>query len=893
MTDTVKSPFILIDGNSFMHRAYNALPPLTSPDGFPTHALTGTINMINSIVKRFSPSHMVVVFDAKGKNFRHDIFPDYKGNRPPMDDDLRVQFAEIAGLVRAYGIETVSVDGVEADDVMATMAEIYATEDDSVEIENEQEVYISTSDKDMAQSVRKNILILDTKDVDKSGTAYNSAGVIEKYGVRPDQIVDYLSLIGDTADNIAGVYKCGEKTAVKWLTEYDSLAGIVANADNIKGVVGENLRAAIDTLPTTQRLITLKTDVVVPDLMQKGKIVRNEPVLFELLQRFGMFRLIKQLALVDPNAETISADILSDKFPTTIAPQHSTYYECHLTVNGGKDGILAVIKLEGDEQLYRIQGEDIVPYLRSLQKQCSEANRTFVLSGFRIKQALRKIDFPDVFMSSNDYLLKDVEVYEYLISNTKSKKIDLSSLSTRLGGMALSGLRDKYKLDAKDPRYNKMSPSDLATALVEEMTIVLKYFEGVSHPEQGSDDEKLLAIDLEMISILSMMETNGVKIDRTKLEHYSVELKAQIEAVNTSVYEKSGAEFNIASPKQVAEILFDKMEIPAKNRKTGEAELTKLADDYPIVTEILKFRQLSVLRNTFVDGIVAKLTSDNVVHATYLQTSTATARLSCEDPSLQNIPIRSEQGRLIREAFIPRECAGVRRKILALDFSQVELRILAHLSQDEALIRAFIDDKDIHKATAAEIFNVPLEDVTDFQRRAAKAINFGLIYGMGVKKLAEEIGVDQKEAKQYINMYFTRYPQVKPYFEEQLSYAQDHGYVKTIMGRRLDANGVNSANSMARAGAERSAKNASIQGSAADIMRLAMFDVFNWILENQDYTSDVFLIMQVHDELVFDLPEEKAEHVAETVSAIMSEALELLVPLKVDYKIADNWLDAH
>jgi DNA polymerase-1 len=865
-----KPNFIIVDGYSFIHRSYNALPPLTNSKGFPTHSITGTINMINAIKKKFNPEKLIIAYDHKGKNFRHDMFPDYKANRTPMEDDLRIQIAPIKEIVRAWGLPELCIEGVEADDSMGTLA--FRARDAGYN------VAISTSDKDMRQLVSNGISILDTKDIANSSEPYGEEGVFERMGVYPNRVIDFLALVGDKVDNVPGVYGCGDKTAIKWLNLYGDVEGIIENADKIGGKIGETLRNSIEMLRLSYKLVVIDTNVQIDNGVDDFVAKMDEDKLLELVNEYELKGFKKSLDLKDKNAIEVKFSFIDDtKMVNDFLISITQNKPRRIYIEAVESKLLISLFKTDDYYLFDPK-EHMDVFLNIISNNTCE--NSYLLCSLDSKAVL-KVAY-NAIQNNNVFHARvlDLRVYDYVVNGGQSKIKSVSDLNDRYTQFSLSNLRDKYKLDDKTPKWDNMNFDEKVEVKIDELAIAKFVF------SKKVEFSSSLVTDLKLLPILTMMEVKGTMINPEILENHGKFLDGKIEDISKDIFEIAGQDFNIASPKQVGHILFDVLEIESKKKTTAEDVLRKIADDNPIVNKILEWRSLSKLKSTYIDGLISRMDKDNLLHTTFNQTITLTGRLSSTDPNLQNIPIRTEDGRVIREAFVARK--GY--KILAADYSQIELRVLAHMANITNFIEAFQKNIDIHSLTASEVFGVDLEDVTSEQRRNAKAINFGLIYGMGVNKLAEELGISRKESKLYMDTYFEKYD-VKPYFEGQLNYAQENLSVQTLSGRKIPTTGIKSTNSFIRSHAELAAKNGSIQGTAADIIKNAMIDILKFI-HNDEY-KDVSLLMQVHDELVFEVPEDIAHSFAEKVKITMENVVSLSVPLLVEYNLADNWLDAH
>lgn len=888
-----KPIFVIIDGNSFIHRSFHAIPPLSNSKGFPTNAITGTLNMINGIRNNLKPDKIVVAFDAKGKNFRHEMFTDYKANRPPTNPELKKQFEAVKKLIEAWGIPIICVDGVEADDSMSSLALLAKSAGYLV--------ILGTSDKDMKQVVCDEILMLDTKDVESGAEPYGVEGVFQREGVYPNKIIDKLALMGDVSDNIPGVAGCGDKTAVKWINQYGSLQGVIENSDSIKGVVGENLRNSLEQLKLSEKLVTIKTDVIFDKSPDEFEINYNEQLFINLLNEYELNRFKKTIGLgniVDQTVEQLNFDV-SNVFP------FDEFYEKNIVfmdVFNIEDENYYFVTQKNKETVYYFSESDGLDYLKFVM-----ANKVKLCS-FNGKELLKEISKATGIEISHNHVVHDVRVAEYVALGGKSSESSISQLNDKICKVTLSPLRSTYKLDDNTPQYKKMSKEEIIKVKTEETALCAAIFaKKVLYKKDSKSEEIILVneserelsseifekkaldtssdsykLDSKIIPILAKMELCGIKIDIKKLNELGFEFNERLDILKNEIYQIAGQEFNISSPKQVGEILFDVLQIPSKKKSTAENVLEPLKEDYPIVNLILNFRSLSKLLSTYVDGLISRASYFERVHTTYKQTVTSTGRLSSIDPNLQNIPIKTNDGKRIRSAFI----ASKGKKLLALDYSQIELRILAHLANEKNLINAFNSNIDIHKATAAKVMGITLDEVTDDFRRSAKAINFGLIYGMSANSLAKEIGVSAKEAKVYYSNYFVEFDMVKPYFEEVLVSAKENLYVETAFGRKLNVKDVNASNSFVRSHAELSAKNAPIQGTASDIIKMAMLSVAKFLSEN---IYDANLLLQVHDELVFEVNENIVDEFALKIQEIMMNVVELKVPLLVDYEISDTY----
>ena len=900
MNQENRKKLVLIDGSSYLFRAYHGLPPLTH-NRHPTGAIYGVLNMLRKLIRDEQPDNIAVVFDAKGKTFRNDIYPEYKATRPPMPDDLRVQIEPLHQIIRALGLPLIIIDDVEADDVIGTM---------SVEATSQGfSVLISTGDKDMAQLVNANVHLINTM----NSHLMTEATVPEKFQVRPDQIIDYLALIGDTSDNIPGVPKVGPKTASKWLAEYGSLQAVMDNAAEIKGKVGENLRDSLDFLPMSYQLATIKLDcntgVKIQDLIQSEA---DTGALAAFYQEFGFNRWFDELGAEPANtAQSI------DK------PAH-VEYECVLTQEAF-DGWLQKLEkasqfaidtettsidymlarlvgislcIEPGQACYIPLGHDYPESPRQLDKARVLAALKSVLENPAIGKIGQNIKYDAHIFIGEEIQMQgiahDTMLQSYILNSTASRH-NMDALASYYLDHETIHFEDIAGKGAKQKTFNQIELSEATDYAAEDADVTLQLYDCLNARLQ--EDERLQRVyqDIEMplVEVLIKLEQNGVLIDPSMLERQGVEIDQQLSGIESSVYELAGEEFNLSSPKQVQAILYDKLELPILRKtpkgqpSTAEDVLEELAQDYEIPARILEYRSLNKLKTTYIDKLPDEIDlRTGRVHTSYQQAVASTGRLSSTNPNLQNIPVRTAQGRRIREAFI----APPGKRILALDYSQIELRIMAHLSADESLLRAFEQGLDVHRATAAEVFGIELEQVGDDQRRAAKAINFGLIYGMSAFGLGKQLNIGRKEAQQYVDTYFERYPGVRRYMEDTKALAREQGYVETVFGRRLYLPDINARNAVQRQYAERTAINAPMQGTAADIIKRAMIAVHHWLIEDADQTK---MIMQVHDELVFEVDQADVERTSDAIGRLMISAADLSIVLEVDAGVGENWHEAH
>ena len=892
-----KEKLLLVDGSSYLYRAFHALPDLRSSDGRPTGAIYGVLNMLQKLIKSERPDYLSVIFDTPAKTFRHDIFPDYKANRQKTPEDLIAQIEPLHQLIINLGLPLIAVDGVEADDVIGTLA---------LEAEKKGiKTLIATGDKDMAQLVTENIHLIDTMKDLRMGPAE----VKEKFGIQPDRFIDYLTLAGDTSDNIPGVEKVGPKTAIKWINEYGSLDGVIQNADQIKGKIGENLNTALDRLDLFKTLVTIKCDVEMDSNISDLTIGEsNEGLLYEQLSDLGLHGLIKQFEIepsekesaADKNYQTIRTEKELDELMGLINQADYVSFDTETT---SLDYMLAElvgisIALKPNEAFY-------IPINHNYEGAEKQLEQDFVLEA--LKPFLESDEIPKIGhnLKYDRHILQnagidlkgtllDTMLFSY-VNNSTITRHNLDAVSKRYLNINPTSYEDVAGKGAKQIPFSEVSIDVASDYASEDADISLKLYEHIEPLVQKEAKLAKLYSEIEgpLIYTLGDIERNGVLIDSEKLSQQSKELEAKILKLESKVQKNAGEDFNLGSPKQLQEILYEKLGLPVIKKtpkgqpSTSEAVLQELSMDFPIVHDILSYRAISKLKSTYTDKLPKMINSNTGrVHTSYHQAVTATGRLSSSDPNLQNIPIRSEEGRRIREAFIAPE--GY--KILAADYSQIELRIMAHLSKDQGLMDAFAKGQDIHQATAAEIFSINIDDVTPNQRRSAKAINFGLIYGMSAFGLSKQLQITRAEAQNYIEQYFERYPGVKNYMDETKSSAKQNGYVETVLGRRLYLADIESSNYQRRQYAERSAINAPMQGTAADLIKMAMTDLHSKI---RNESLDAKIIMQVHDELVIEVNENQLDELSDLTVNIMADIFKLDVDLKVDADIGNNWDEAH
>lgn len=893
-------PIILVDGSSYLYRAYHVpqLQRLTNAKGEMTGAVYGVINMLRKLREDYQPEYMAVVFDAKGKTFRHELYEDYKGTRPTMPDDLRNQIAPLHELVKALGFKLIMMSGVEADDVIGTLATQASAQG--------KELLVSTGDKDMAQLVSPHVTLINTM----SNKIMDEAGVEEKFGVKPDQIIDYLALMGDTSDNIPGVPKVGPKTAAKWLVEYETLDNLVEHADEIKGKVGENLRGALEQLPLSKELTTILCDLELEESLGDLKIGEADKDTLEKIytemqfhkwldELSGSVEEKQQRAKKEVSYETVldkkSFDVWLKKLEKAklIAFDTETtsldYLQARIVgVSFAVEECKAAYVPFGHDYPDAPEQLDEATVLGALKPILEDARKAKL--GQNLKYDAHILENHGIHLQG---IAEDTMLESYVLDSTQ--RHDMDNMSLRVLGHNTIHFEDIAGKGKKQLTFNEIALEQAGPYAAEDADITLQLHDALS--AELKKEKGLLKvyreIEMPLLPVLQSIERNGVKIDVDMLNKQSKQLQTRMAEVEKQVFEAAGESFNLASPKQLGVVLFEKLEIPpVKKTKTGqystaEEVLQQLAEDYEIPKMILEHRSLSKLKSTYTDKLPLQVDADTGrVHTSYNQTGAATGRLSSSDPNLQNIPVRSEEGRRIRQAFI----ADKGKCLVAADYSQIELRIMAHLSQDESLLNAFAEGIDVHKATAAEVFAVPLDEVENEQRRAAKAINFGLIYGMSAFGLAKQLGIGRFEAQDYVDLYFERYPGVKNYMDSTREKAAEQGYVETVYGRRLYLPEINARNAMRRQYAERTAINAPMQGTAADIIKRAMINV-DAALQASDLDAKV--VMQVHDELVVEVAESQVEQLSDLLRTNMESAADLSVELVVDIGVGSNWDEAH
>lgn len=958
MAQIAQNPLVLVDGSSYLYRAFHAFPPLTNRNGEPTGAMYGVLNMLKSLIAQVDPSHIAVVFDAKGKTFRDELFEQYKSHRPPMPDDLRAQVQPLHTIIKALGIPLISIEGVEADDVIGTLA-VQASRDGK-------DVLISTGDKDMAQLVNDHIMLINTM----NNTLLDREGVIEKYGIPPELIIDYLALQGDAADNIPGVKGVGEKTALGLLQGIGSLKEIYANLDKVATLsfrgaktLAPKLEAEKEVADLSYLLATIKTDVELE--LSHDQLLTEPQKRDELVELFGRYEFKRWLNEVMNDANPVTqtaAEKIPNNYQATQAVKkdeesaNSTFtkveidrsqYETVATesqlkawINKIEQAKLVAVDTETDN-LDSMQANLVgisfglengeacyIPLAHkeqvTIQPQQSdlfaESEETETATGFEL--AKNQLDLTACLRQLKPIL--ENETIKKIGQNIKYDLTIFANHGVEVQGVAFDTMLESYTLNSTSRHnmdelaerylghqtiafeeiagkgknqltFDKIAIATAAEYAAEDADVTMKLHQALAPELQKEPSLVKLFEEIEMplVGVLSHIERNGVLIDSARLLAQSAEIEVRLAEVEKQVHSEAGQEFNLASTKQLQEILFDKLGLPVLKKtpkgapSTNEEVLDELAQQGHIVPKLLmEHRGLSKLKSTYTDKLPQMINpKTGRVHTSYHQAVTATGRLSSSDPNLQNIPIRNDEGRRIRQAFIARE--GY--KIVAADYSQIELRIMAHLANDEGMINAFAEGKDIHRATAAEIFGVPLDEVTSEQRRSAKAINFGLIYGMSAFGLSNQLGISRADAQKYMDLYFARYPAVQQFMSDIREVATEKGYVETLFGRRLYLPEIKSSNQMRRKAAERVAINAPMQGTAADIIKVAMIGIDKEIYGN----DEIKMIMQVHDELVFEVKADKIKQYSQLIKAEMEKAISLKVPLIAEVGVGENWDEAH
>ena len=940
----MNNTILLIDGSSFIFRAFYAVKNLSAPNGMPTNAIYGIVNMLKQMQKKYTTRNWVCVFDAKGKTFRDEIYPEYKANRRETPDELKVQFPYIHELIADLGIPVIIQDGVEADDVIATIAKKYAALD--------YQILIATGDKDFAQIVDDKIILVNTM----TNEILDHHGVIDKFGVRPDQIIDYLSLIGDSVDNVPGVHKCGPKTAQKWLTEFDSIANLIINQDKLSGVVGENFRQAVEWLPTAQKLITIDCQVNIDSYdihtlenLQLG--AANWSKLAEVYRELNFRTWLKeaegQLATIAPQLPVNDSELTQEydtnqkseqdidlfsnsenidrptnnitlalhnkhiaKISTVtelqsivnllIAESQNTSFNIYLDDNNNNNSQLCAVAISNATTIYLIELTNASTQ-ELLFADDSETQQKLLILAKYWQSELPKICFDYkkqlYILAQHNIRLSnisgDLQLASYIQNSLQ--KHDLAAIINR--GAQHTNCQDYAEFlgkGAKRINFSSLDETKKQEFIIANSQYMLEIHQMILSKLTQEEQKLYQQVELPLANLLFQLERVGMKIDISRLKLLSQEMHDKLRQLEDSIQIQAKCVFNVNSPKQLQDILFNQLKLPTTGIKkntsgysTDEESLSILAaSGFSIADELLEYRYLNKLLNTYIDRLPEYADTQQLVHTSLEQTIVTSGRLSSKDPNLQNIPVRSDYGQAIRECFI----APVGCQLICADYSQIELRILAHISQDKNLIAAFNSGADIHLATASQIFHKPIEEITKDERRYAKSINFGLIYGKSVFGLAKELKIERAAAKLYIDNYFAQYPLVSNFMENIKKFAHRDGYVETIYGRKIYLANINSGNNILRQAEERLALNAPMQGSAADIIKIAMLNVNQWLAQENLQTK---MILQVHDELIFQVPNNEVDIVIANLSRLMSEKTQLAVPLEIEVKAAENWGKAH
>lgn len=893
-----KPPLILVDGSSYLFRAYHAMPPLTNESGHPTGAMYGVINMLRRLLNDYPDSDIGVIFDTKGGNFRNELYAEYKANRSEMPKELEQQIEPLFEIIKAMGFPLIAVKGVEADDVIGTFT-TQATE-------QKIDVIVSTGDKDMAQLVNEHVTLVNTM----SNTTMDAKGVRTKFGVKPEQIIDYLTLIGDTSDNIPGVPKVGPKTAVKWLDKHGSLDNIIEHADEISGKVGENLRAFLPQMPLSKKLVTIKCDVELePTISDLTLHTPNKEKLIEAFKQFEFKTWLKE-QLDETPAETKPQKPSSEKLITDkksfeallqkLEAKKLFAFDTETTSLNYMNAEIVGASFATDEN-----DATYIPIAHNYPGAPKQLDRAWVLAQLKpllenpeLKKIGQNLKYDKEVLANYDISLNGIAfdtMLESYVYNSTAGRHDMNSLALKYLTHKCISYEDVAGKGVKQICFSEVDINTAANYAAEDAEVTLKLHE-YFWPELEKDaplKKVFETIEMPLVNVLSKIERNGMLIDKNLLDKQSLELETRIKQLEEEAYQAAGKMFNMSSPKQLREILFEELGIPVLKKtptgqpSTAEEVMRDLALDYPLPKLILEYRSLSKLKSTYVDALPEQINErTGRVHTSFHQAVASTGRLSSSNPNLQNIPIRTEEGRRIRQAFI----APKGYKLIAADYSQVELRIMAHLSKDKGLLDAFSHGADIHSSTASQIFGMPLDKVSKDLRRRAKAINFGLIYGMSSFGLAKQLQLDRSTAQQYIDEYFHQYPGVKTYMENTRKHAHEKGYVETVFGRRLYLPNINARNMMQKKAAERIAINAPMQGTAADIIKMAMINIDKQLATGK---LDAKMILQVHDELIFEVAEKDCEALTTLITELMQTAATLTVPLIVDVGMGDNWDEAH
>lgn len=887
MNHNTKNPLaVLIDGSSYLYRAFHALPPLTNASGEPTGAILGVLNMLKRLQESYQADYIAVVFDPKGLTHRHQLYSAYKATRPAMPDDLVAQIAPLHDMIRAMGLPLLLVEGIEADDVIGTLAK--QAERQGID------VIISTGDKDFAQLVSEHITLVNTM----TNSRLDRDGVQEKFGITPEQIIDYLALIGDSVDNIPGVPKVGPKTAKKWLNHYGTLEELITHADEIKGKVGENLRDHLEALTLSKQLVTIDQSIELPISLEECQATpEDEVTLLVWLKRFEFKSWVTVRQNNQPKSKLTVQIVTTQKQLTNLAHvlanEAVIAFDIKTTNTDAMQAQLVGLSFSTSDQIFyvpvaHVGGEQLplTAVLLALTPIFSDAQKCLV--GHDLKYDINVLSHYDYVISAACF---DTLLASYVLDNTRAR-YSLDSLAEDCLGIGTLNDGDVVGKGVKQIGFEQVAIETAAQYAGENAKIILQLYHHFYPLLESDEQASAIFYELEtpVMKVLAMMERRGVLIDSILLKQHSCELQNTLHDLEQAAYDLVGRPFNMGSPKQLQEILFDELKLPiiektAKGQpSTGESVLQVLAIDYPLPQLILSHRHLSKLKSTYTDPLPEKVDSKTGrIHTSYNQSVTSTGRLSSTSPNLQNIPMRTEQGQRIREAFI----APPGSLLVAADYSQIELRIMAHFSEDETLLKAFVEGEDVHRATASEIFSVPLDEVTSLQRRHAKAVNFGLIYGMSAFGLAKQLSISRQQALDYIDIYFTRYPKVRAFIDRVRNEAKSAGFVRTLLGRKLYFPDIQSRNAIKQRAAERAAINAPMQGSSAEVIKRAM------ILVEQVLPNSALMLMQVHDELVFEVKEADLEHVIPLIRTQMMAAADLRVPLTVDIGYGLNWKAAH
>ena len=930
MPDSKKPPFILVDGSSYLFRAFHGLPPLTNSKGQDTGAIYGVVNMLKSLIKQYNPTHMAVIFDAKGKTFRDDIYKEYKANRPPMPDELRSQIEPLHAIIKAMGLPVIVESGVEADDVIGTLAK-HATEKGI-------DTLISTGDKDMAQLVNEHVTLINTM----TNQLMDVEGVNTKFGIPPELVIDFLALKGDKVDNIPGVPGVGDKSAQALLNGIGGIDDIYKNLDKIADLSfrgSKSMAAKMQEYEEQARLsYTLATISIDLDLDYDVEALMpcqaDNEQLRDLFAEYEFKRWHAEVSALIAGGDTSGANANTNEEKSDSAEESEqsesveidkSKYETVLDEERFNAWVAKLEKAEliafdtettslnyMDAELVGVsfcieEGEAAyVPVAHDYPDAPAQLSREFVLDALKpilesdtVIKVGQHIKYDKNVLANYDITLNGIgfdTMLESYVLNSTAQRHDMDSLALAYLGHKTIHFEEIAGKGAKQLTFNQISLEEAGPYAAEDADITLRLHNAIWTKLKEIPELKNLLIDVEvpLACVLSRMEQEGVLIDSQRLRQQSQDLATRIAELESEVHEEAGEPFNLGSTKQLQHVLFEKMSLPIIKKtpkgapSTSEDVLQELALEYPLPKKIMEYRGLTKLKNTYTDKLPKMINHrTGRVHTSYHQAVTATGRLSSTDPNLQNIPIRNEEGRRVRQAFVPREG----NKFVAADYSQIELRIMAHLSGDKGLLDAFAHGKDIHKATASEVFGVPLDEVTTEQRRSAKAINFGLIYGMSAFGLSKQLNIPRNEAQKYMDLYFERYPGVLEYMDSTRESAKEKGYVETVFGRRLYLPDIKASNGARRKGAERAAINAPMQGTAADIIKMAMIKVDDWIRKTA--SDDVTMMMQVHDELVFEIKEDKVETYVSTITALMESAATLNVPLVVEAGVGENWDEAH